>query len=287
MADVLQAIEMHLLKMAGECVDLKVDYERFQWTIEHTTGEATFWQIVQELVELLQTKLMEQSKLSQCLDGKSILRQSPSSSFVQITANKAEIDRRIAAFVSKKQLDVDLHNQREFCNLLKTENEFSCARVDAVFLPRVGQNSHITVTNADHEDKIMKSDNVTVDTMLYSIPVKRQKTSEDVEELPSGVEERLHNIESHLHLNVNAVPKPVFSRIKSLEKKILYLESLSPEYFSFQSANEEMLSKRYVTGETRPNANIYFDNNFNDLDIDERMSKLKDKLLSEKSPKTK
>ena len=54
----------------------------------------------------------------------------------------------------------------------------------------------------------MKSDNVTVDTMLYSIPVKRQKTSEDVEELPSGVEERLHNIESHLHLNGTIVHPP-------------------------------------------------------------------------------
>ena len=41
---------------------------------------------------------------------------------VQITANKAEIDRRIAAFLKKKQLDVDVHNQREFCNLLNTEN---------------------------------------------------------------------------------------------------------------------------------------------------------------------
>lgn len=43
-------------------------------------------------------------------------------SLVQITANKAEIDRRIAAFLRKKQLDVDIHNQREFCNLLHTEN---------------------------------------------------------------------------------------------------------------------------------------------------------------------
>lgn len=43
-------------------------------------------------------------------------------SLVQITASKAEIDRRIAAFLRKKQLDVDIHNQREFCNLLNTEN---------------------------------------------------------------------------------------------------------------------------------------------------------------------
>ena len=43
-------------------------------------------------------------------------------SLVQITASKAEVDRRIAAFLRKKQLDVNIHNQREFCNLLDTEN---------------------------------------------------------------------------------------------------------------------------------------------------------------------
>ena len=43
-------------------------------------------------------------------------------SLVQITASKAEVDRRIAAFLRKKQLDVNIHNQREFCNLLNTEN---------------------------------------------------------------------------------------------------------------------------------------------------------------------
>jgi hypothetical protein len=47
-------------------------------------------------------------------------------SLVQITASKAEIDRRIAAFLRKKQLDVDIHNQREFCNLLNTENGQHC-----------------------------------------------------------------------------------------------------------------------------------------------------------------
>jgi hypothetical protein len=43
-------------------------------------------------------------------------------SLVQITASKAEVDRRIAGVLRKKQLDVNIHNQREFCNLLDTEN---------------------------------------------------------------------------------------------------------------------------------------------------------------------
>lgn len=57
------------------------------------------------------------------------------------------------------------------------------------------------VTDADHENKIMESDNITVDTMLYSLPAKRQKTKDSEEELPCGVEERLDNIESHLNLS--------------------------------------------------------------------------------------
>jgi hypothetical protein len=48
----------------------------------------------------------------------------------------------------------------------------------------------------------MESDNtVTVDTMLYSLPYKRQKTSDSAEELPNGVKERLDNMESHLKLS--------------------------------------------------------------------------------------
>jgi hypothetical protein len=50
----------------------------------------------------------------------------------------------------------------------------------------------------------MESDNITVDTMLYSLPSKRQKNSGSTEELPYGVEERLENIESHLKLSGKA-----------------------------------------------------------------------------------
>ena len=47
---------------------------------------------------------------------------------------------------------------------------------------------------------MMKTDNITVDTMLHSVPSKRLKT-ESLELLPRGVEERLDNIECHLKSN--------------------------------------------------------------------------------------
>ena len=57
-----------------------------------------------------------------------------------------------------------------------------------------------SVTDASRENEIMKSDNITVDTMLHSVPSKREKT-ESSENLPHGIEERLSNIESHLKTN--------------------------------------------------------------------------------------
>ena len=58
-----------------------------------------------------------------------------------------------------------------------------------------------SVIDAEHENEIMESDNTTVDTMLYSLPSKRKKNSDNSEELSFGVQERLDNIESHLKLS--------------------------------------------------------------------------------------
>ena len=54
------------------------------------------------------------------------------------------------------------------------------------------------MTDASREDEIMKSDNITVDTILHSVPSKRQKTESSDGPVSYGVQERLDNIESHL-----------------------------------------------------------------------------------------
>lgn len=80
-----------------------------------------------------------------------------------------------------------------------------CNMSDMMQLNRVLQTMLIqetfSVTDPDCENEIMKSDDITTDTMLYSLPSKRQKTSNSADELPYGVQERLENIESHLKLN--------------------------------------------------------------------------------------
>lgn len=51
--------------------------------------------------------------------------------------------------------------------------------------------------------------------------------------MPSnGIEERLQNLEIQLSLTT-AVPKNIYVRLKKLEDRMLFLESLSPEYINF------------------------------------------------------
>ncbi|XP_073466115.1 MAP3K12-binding inhibitory protein 1 isoform X2 [Aquarana catesbeiana] len=62
---------------------------------------------------------------------------------VQIQAGKSEIDRRILAFMERKQAEINENNVREFCNVIDCNQENSCARTDAVFTPFPGFKSHI------------------------------------------------------------------------------------------------------------------------------------------------
>lgn len=308
MADVLKLFEDYLKKIGGECVEIRINYDKIPLFVEGSVRNKTFWHLVSEFVDKVQALVQENAlKIKESHHGhgedqkntdlqpianlptkkltkgdrekyghKKNISFGMNPALVQITANNDEMDRRIAAFFRKKRQDVDIQNQREFCNLLNTENEFSCARVDAIFLPRVGQRSHITVTDANRENEMMKTDNITVDTMLHSVPSKRLKT-ESLELLPRGVEERLDNIECHLKSNVKSVQHDVYSRLKSLEEKILYLEGLSPEYFSYKSSSVQNTSRRFSSdGRTQKGTSDVGC----DSELDERLLQLKEKLLS-------
>ncbi|XP_068608099.1 MAP3K12-binding inhibitory protein 1 isoform X2 [Brachionichthys hirsutus] len=62
---------------------------------------------------------------------------------VQIRARKSEIERRISAFMERKQMEINENNVREFCNVIDCNQEDSCARTDAVFTPYPGFKSHV------------------------------------------------------------------------------------------------------------------------------------------------
>ncbi|MGH0175609.1 UNVERIFIED_CONTAM: hypothetical protein FKN15_077226 [Acipenser sinensis] len=54
-----------------------------------------------------------------------------------------QIGRRIAAFIERKQGEINENNVREFCNVINCNQENSCARTDAVFTPYPGFRSHV------------------------------------------------------------------------------------------------------------------------------------------------
>ncbi|XP_037019895.2 MAP3K12-binding inhibitory protein 1 isoform X2 [Artibeus jamaicensis] len=179
---------------------------------------------------------------------------------VQIKAGKAEIDRRISAFIERKQAEINENNVREFCNVIDCNQENSCARTDAVFTPYPGFKSHVKVSRV-------------VNT--YG-PQTRPEGVQGSGHTPSmlrdcgnqAVEERLQNIEAHLRLQTGGpVPRDIYQRIKKLEDKILELEGISPEYF--QSVN--FSGKRRKVHPPQQNYSL--------AELDEKISALRQALL--------
>ncbi|XP_006632763.1 MAP3K12-binding inhibitory protein 1 [Lepisosteus oculatus] len=176
-------------------------------------------------------------------------------SVVQIKAGKAEIDRRISAFIERKQAEINENNVREFCNVIDCNQENSCARTDAVFTPYPGFKSHVKVTRV-------------VNT--YG-PQTRPGSTGDAADGPRrvltdcgnpAVEERLQNIEAHLKLLPGGpVPLSIYQRLKRLEDRVLELEGLSPEYF--QSLG--YLHKRQKVSAPQPYSLMELDGKINAL----------------------
>ncbi|XP_060938636.1 MAP3K12-binding inhibitory protein 1 [Limanda limanda] len=151
---------------------------------------------------------------------------------VQIRAGKSEIQRRISAFMERKQMEINENNVREFCNVIDCNQENSCARTDAVFTPYPGFKSHVKVIRV-----VNTYGPQTRGGGGQGEPGGEQQRGPMVRSCGNAaIEERLHNIENHLKLpTAGPVPLSVYHRLKKLEDRILELEGLSPEYFQSTS----------------------------------------------------
>uniref|UniRef100_F6UYL8 MAP3K12 binding inhibitory protein 1 n=1 Tax=Monodelphis domestica TaxID=13616 RepID=F6UYL8_MONDO len=180
---------------------------------------------------------------------------------VQIKAGKAEIDRRISAFIERKQAEINENNVREFCNVIDCNQENSCARTDAVFTPYPGFKSHVKVSRVVNT--------YGPQTRAEGTQGTGHKISNMLRDCGNqAVEERLQNIEAHLRLHTGGpVPKDIYQRIKKLEDKILELEGISPEYF--QSVN--FSGKRRKVQPPQQNYSL--------AELDEKITALKQALL--------
>ncbi|XP_023577596.1 MAP3K12-binding inhibitory protein 1 isoform X3 [Octodon degus] len=158
---------------------------------------------------------------------------------VQIKAGKAEIDRRISAFIERKQAEINENNVREFCNVI------DCNQVSRVVNTYGPQTRPEGIQGSGHKSNSMLRDCGN-----------------------QAVEERLQNIEAHLRLQSGGpVPRDIYQRIKKLEDKILELEGISPEYF--QSVN--FSGKRRKVQRPQQNYSL--------AELDEKISALKQALL--------
>ncbi|KAM6201425.1 MAP3K12-binding inhibitory protein 1 isoform 2-T2 [Rhynchocyon petersi] len=179
---------------------------------------------------------------------------------VQIKAGKAEIDRRISAFMERKQAEINENNVREFCNVIDCNQENSCARTDAVFTPYPGFKSHVKVSRVVNT--------YGPQTRPEGVQGSGHKPNSMLRDCGNqAVEERLQNIEAHLRLQTGGpVPRDIYQRIKKLEDKILELEGISPEYF--QSV--------HFSGKRRK---VQPPQNYSLAELDEKISALKQALL--------
>ncbi|XP_053449826.1 MAP3K12-binding inhibitory protein 1 isoform X2 [Nycticebus coucang] len=179
---------------------------------------------------------------------------------VQIKAGKAEIDRRISAFIERKQAEINENNVREFCNVIDCNQENSCARTDAVFTPYPGFKSHVKVSRVVNT--------YGPQTRSEGIQGSVHKPNNMLRDCGNqAVEERLQNIEAHLRLQTGGpVPRDIYQRIKKLEDKILELEGISPEYF--QSVNFSGKRRKFQPPQ-----------NYSLVELDEKISALKQALL--------
>ncbi|XP_017386318.1 MAP3K12-binding inhibitory protein 1 isoform X1 [Cebus imitator] len=180
---------------------------------------------------------------------------------VQIKAGKAEIDRRISAFIERKQAEINENNVREFCNVIDCNQENSCARTDAIFTPYPGFKSHVKVSRVVNT--------YGPQTRPEGIPGSGHKPNSMLRDCGNqAVEERLQNIEAHLRLQTGRpVPRDIYQRIKKLEDKILELEGISPEYFQSVSFS----GKRRKVQPPQQNYSL--------AELDEKISALKQALL--------
>lgn len=159
----------------------------------------------------------------------------------QIRVDEPEIRRRIACFINRKRDEINSNNIQDFITEASSihDNDLSCARVNSTVYRIKDSKSHLKIHRVKNEtgpqttnyknalNKLME--NVT-SAKLKSDPNFAVKSSS----LSSGLQERLENAESFLNLHTEQLStKPIFQRLKEIENRILYLETLSPEYSHF------------------------------------------------------
>lgn len=152
----------------------------------------------------------------------------------QIRVDNTEIQRRIDCFINRKRDEINGNNIKDFItNKIVEENEEdSCARVHSTVYRIKDTKSHLKIHRVKNETGPQTHNyTMALDKLMEGGPAVNIKPDPDAQ---NGVGERLNNIESFLQLNAEEISsKSLLQRIKQIENKILYLETMSPEYMHF------------------------------------------------------
>lgn len=168
---------------------------------------------------------------------------------LQIRADGSEIKRRIACFVNRKRDEINSNNVQDFITETKPtdEAETTCARVNSTVYRIKGSKGHLKVHRVKNETgpQTMSYTNALDKLMEHTsaLPIKIKPDPDAAEtkplptsnltKLPNAIDERIENAESFLKISNTNSNKDIFQRLKHIEDRILYLETLSPEYLHF------------------------------------------------------
>ncbi|XP_060600289.1 MAP3K12-binding inhibitory protein 1-like [Ruditapes philippinarum] len=200
---------------------------------------------------------------------RSQVKQQEEQHLIQIVASNEEINRRIGALIEQKQRELDENNCQEFCGVHPgfQDLENQCARTAAVFVPRAGGKSHIKVSRVVNM----------YGPQTRALGQRVNERPDNSEHKPAtnmmdGIEERLANMEKHLKLTGSS-KSDVYSRLKNLEERILFLESLSPEYFTSGAPPVKRSRQASI-----PDSRTHINQDLSLSEIDMRIQALKETL---------
>ncbi|XP_045776358.1 molybdopterin synthase catalytic subunit [Maniola jurtina] len=142
---------------------------------------------------------------------------------VQINVSNEELEKRINNFIERKREQINISNIHDFIPSKgenETEDTETCARVRTQFVRRSDSKGHLKIRRVCNEWGPQ--------TVSRNHPYIKE---ENTHNLPSSIAERVLAIESFL--NTGPVAPDIYRRLKDMEDKITYLQSISPEYSMF------------------------------------------------------
>lgn len=176
---------------------------------------------------------------------------------VQITCTNDEFNRRINAFIKRKRAQADAFNRREFCKLPNDEDDdddqkddSTCARTDAVFVPRQSKKSLVRIERVYNSVSAKEKSPLRMER-LKNWPPTHPSNTLPFSNVPHDIKERLQSLHTVLVPNKRIGQySDVYTQLRGLEQRLLYLETLSPEYFDMNRRKMLTESKRTFYGST-------------------------------------